>query len=165
MENRSKNAIRNLGNTRTAWKQNSMTILFIETLTLLVIFTIVIIALMKGFLFAGKLSREADSLSKAVHLAENAAEMVSASESGETLLSLLNENGNAYVLKQTDDICIYRAAYDTDMNPASGGTFYADVSWKPGQDGLVKSTVAVYRNNEKEPIYSLDLTVYINAGN
>lgn len=162
MENRAKNLIRNSGSCRTARRQDGTTVLFIETLALLAIFTIVTVILMKGFLFAGKLSKNAESLSKAVHLAENAAEMVSASESGERLFSLLNENGNARVSEQTDDSCVYRAEYDADMKPSADGIFYADVSWTPRQDGLVRSTVNIYRKDETEPIYSLDLAVYIN---
>ncbi len=155
-----KNPIRDLGNSQAAQKPNAAMTLFIETLALLAVFTVVTVVLVKGFLFAGKLSREAGSLSKAVHLAENAAEMVSASKSGEMLFSLLNENGNAHISGQTDDSCIYRASYDADMNPAAGGVFYAEVSWEPGQNGLVKSTVTVYRNDEAEALYSLDLAVY-----
>lgn len=158
-----KNPIRALGNSQTAQKPNAATALFIETLALLAVFTVVAIVLVKGFLFAGMLSREAASLSNAVHLAENAAEMVSASKSGEMLFSLLNENGNARISEQTGDSCVYRASYDANMNPAAGGVFYAEVSWVLGQDGLVKSTVAIYRNNEAEALYSLDLAVYVKG--
>ncbi len=165
MAKRSKNLIKNLKSSRTGQKRDGTTAFFIETLMLFTVFTVVTVVLMKGFSFAGKLSRDAESLSKAAHLAEAAAEMVSASESGETLLSLLNENGNASVLEQAADASysVYRAKYDADMRPSADGIFYADVSWKPGQDGLVRSTVNIYRSGETEALYSLDLAVYINV--
>lgn len=160
MGNRDKNLIGNPGISKAAWRQDGTTVLFIETLALLAIFIIVTVILVNGFLFAGKLSKDAESLSKAVHLAENTAEMVSASKSGEMLFSLLNENGNASVLEQGGGV--YRAMYDADMNPAADGIFYADVSWAPEQNSLVRSTVNIYRKDGAEPIYSLDLAVYIN---
>lgn len=159
-----RNPIRDLGNSLATQKPNTAAVFFIETLALLAVFTIITVVLVKGFLFAEKLSRNAESLSKAVHLAENTAEMVSASESGEMLFSLLDENGNAYVSEQAEDSSynVYRAVYDADMNPAVDGVFYVDVSWIPTQNNLVQSTVSVFRNDATEALYSLDLAVYID---
>lgn len=136
---------------------------YIETLVLLAVFALVAVVLAKGFLLAERLSKEAEELSKAVHLAENAAEMAAASKSGETLFELLNEKENAYVLKESDDGLhnVYRANYDTDMMPAKDGIFYVEISWDAEKKNLAKSTVSVCRSDRKEPLYTLDLAVYI----
>lgn len=155
---------KNFGNRRTEQVQNIAAAFFIKMLLRLVVFTIVTIILSRGFLFAEKLSREAELLSKAVHLAENTAEIVSISESGEMLFSLLNENENVCVLEQEADVLydVYRVTYDGDMNPAANGIFCVDVSWIPGHNGLVRSTVSVYWIDNPEALYSLDLSVYVN---
>lgn len=156
--------IKNLKNRLMQKRQNTAAAFFIKMLSLLAVFTIVTITVWKGFLFAGKLSKEAEALSKAVHLAENTAEVVSISQSKEVLFSLLNENGNACALEQESDVLydVYRVAYDNDMNPAANGIFCVDVSWIPTQNGLVRSAVSVYWNDNPEALYSLDLSIYVN---
>lgn len=159
---RRKNLIGNLSRGAKECKQDGAAAFYIETFALLAVFTAVTVLLVNGFLLAGKLSREAGVLSGAVHLAENAAEMVAASDSGEMLFGLLNEAGNASVLEAAEGGLgnVYRAEYDSDTMPESGGIFYADVSWIPDQDGLVRSTIDVYWNNGAEPVYTLELAVY-----
>ncbi len=134
---------------------------YIETLALLVVFTAVTAVLATGFLLAGKLSQKAAVLTKAVHLAENAAEMASASTSGEMLFRLLDE-GNACVLTEAADVSrsTYRAKYDADMAPAADGIFSLDISWMPEEDGLTKSAIAVYWDDGTEPVYTLELALY-----
>ena len=136
---------------------------YIEALALLTVFTAVIVVLMNGFSSARKLSTKAAVLSKAVHLAENAAEMASSSKSGEMLFDLLNENGNASALEEAgDDLrSIYRAKYDEDMMPEADGTFCVDVSWMPEAGGMAKSEISVYWNGSTEPVYALELGIYI----
>lgn len=138
-------------------------LIYIEILALLAVFTAVMVVLVNGFLSAGRLSREATVLSKAVHLAENAAEIALASESGEMLFGLLDENGNACALEGTDDASrsVYRAKYDADMMPAPDGIFAVDVSWMPGEGGMARSTVNVYCNGGAEPVYALELAAYV----
>ena len=55
----------------------------------------VILVLTRIFAFSGELSGRAGRLNRAVHLAENAAEAVAASDSLDMLCALLEENGNA----------------------------------------------------------------------
>lgn len=136
---------------------------YIETLALLTVFTAVIVVLVNSFFSAGRLSRKATVLSKAVHLAESAAEMVSSSESGDMLFGLLDENGNASVLETADGVSgsVYRAKYDEDLVPAADGIFYVDVSWAPEEGGLVRSTIDVYSGDGTEPVYALELAAYV----
>ena len=157
--------IKNLKNRLMQKRQNTAAAFFIKMLSLLAVFTIVTIIVWRSFLFAGKLSKEAEVLSKAVHLAENTAEIVSISKSREMLFSLLNENGNACALEQEADVLygVYCVAYDNDMNPAANGIFCVDVSWIPARNGLVRSVVNVYWNDNSEALYSLDLLVYVNC--
>lgn len=159
---RYKSLVRNLKRGPKKRKKDGTAAFYIETLVLLALFTVIAVVLVNGFLAARRLSMEAEMLSGAVHLAENAAEMAAASDSGEMLLSLLDENGNACVLEQADSAgrSVYRAKYDADRMPAANGIFYVDVSWVPEKDGLVKCTVAVYRDNRADPLYTLNTAVY-----
>lgn len=142
-------------------KANRSTVFYIEVFALLAVFVAVIVVLMNGFSSAERLSREAAALSCAVHLAENAAEMASASKSGDMLFNLLDENGNAFVLEEGVSRSIYRARYDEDMMPAADGIFCVDVSWLLEDGGMAKSAVAVYLNGGDEPVYELELGIYI----
>lgn len=142
-------------------KVNRASAFYIETLALLAVFAMVTVILVKGFVLADRLSRKAEALSKAVHLAENAAEMAAASDSGEMFLDLLNENGNACALEAADALCsAYRAEYDAEMMPAKEGAFRLEVSRSLEQGGLVRSAIKVYWDDAAEPVYALDLAVY-----
>lgn len=132
---------------------------YIETFALFAVFAAAAVVLARGFVLAGKLSRDARALSNAVHLAENAAEMASASESGEMLFGLLNENGNVGEIEEG----VYRARYDADMLPSADGIYSVDVSWNKEEGRLVKCAISVYQNGEAEPLYALDLTLYDKA--
>lgn len=136
--------------------------IYIEAFALLAVFVATIALLMKGFSSAERLSRDAEVLSKAAHLAENAAEMASASDSGEMLLALLDENGNAFALEEADNALrsICRARYDEDMMPAADGIFCVDVSWIQNDDGMAKSEINVYWNGGINPVYALELAIY-----
>lgn len=155
---------RNLGG--VGWRGlDGVRVFYLESLTLLVVFTAVTVVLVSAFASAGRISGEAGVLSGAVHLAENAAEMAAASDSGEKLFGLLNEAGNASVLEASDGASrsVYRARYDSNTMPADEGIFCVDVSWSPERDGLVRSTVNVYWDDGTEPVYALDLAVYIGG--
>ena len=78
-------------------KERSMTAFYLETLLMVLIFVAVIVIISQVLGLAKEKSREADQLNSAVCLAMNAAEAVSASDSDEALLQLLDENGNAAV--------------------------------------------------------------------
>lgn len=145
----------------TQGRGHHITAFYIETLVLTVIFIVVILVLMKVFATAGRISSQAKVLTCAVHLAENAAEAVAASDSEETLYTLLNEAGIGDVTASgTGDTTLFRTQYDGEMDPAAEGSFQVDVTWEP-QDGgeLVKSGITVYWNGEE--IYTLDTAVYI----
>lgn len=137
---------------------------YIETLVLLAVFTIVTVVLVRAFVLSRELSAEAGVLTKAVHLAENAAEAVAASDSGEMLFALLNEAGNVQVLEGTDQASgrIYRAAYDADGKPDAGGVFWVEVSWVQKEGGLVESEVKVYWEDVTDPVYTLETAVFVH---
>jgi len=159
---RRKDLVRNLSHSQKGWSRDGTTAFYIETLAILVVFTIVTVVLVNGFVLARKLSREAGVLTDAVHLAENAAEMAAASDSGEMLFEMLDEAGNAFVLDQENrtDGSVYCAEYDSYRMPAADGIYHVNVSWLPQEDGLVRSVVEVYWDKETEPVYRLETAIY-----
>lgn len=116
--------IENGGPVRGKKKKRRITAFYIEALLLVAAFTMVILVLTRVFAWAGQLGREAGILTKAVHLAENAAEAVAASDSPEDLERLLDENGNVRLTgdgASQEGSGILIAWYDEDLNPASEG--------------------------------------------
>ena len=98
-----------------------------------------------------------------MHLAENAAEAVAASDSLDMLCALLEENGNAEMSREEKEGML-QVWYDAEMRPASGGEFRVEVSWIPeaaSGGGFVESTVAVYWMEEADPLYMVDTAVYL----
>ena len=138
--------------------------IYIEMMVLMAVFTAVTVILVKGFLTAGRLANEATELSKAVHLAQNAAEIASSSTGADMLFILLNENGNTYSMGETDDVAhgaLYRAKYDEDMMPAADGIFWVDVSWVPDGRGMARSIINVCKDGGVNSIYALEFETYI----
>ena len=89
----------------------------------------VILVLTRMYAFSGQLSRRAEVLTRAVHLAENAAEAVAASDGMDTLRSLLEVNGNVEI---SGEGAILQARYDEAMQPLAGGIFCVEVTWTEG---------------------------------
>lgn len=149
-------------------KNRHITAFYMETLVLAAVFTIVILVLARIFALSRQMGTDARILTNAVHLAENAAEAVAASDSAEALQRLLDENGNAERLEGsgTGEEAVIRARYDEDMNPLPDGSLWMDVTWEPEEAapsgrGLVRSVITVNRSGEAEPVYTLETAVYI----
>lgn len=147
-----------------------ITAFYMETLALIAVFVVVILVLARVFALAGQQSRQARLLTRAVRLAENAAEAVAASDSWESLAALLKENGDVCELtgnvwETTSGVAAaYRLSYNRDMEPDKDGEFRVDVTWNPQQAGdgtFVESTVCVYWDGAAEPIYTLETAVYL----
>ncbi len=146
-------------------KKRHFTNFYMETLVLVVVFIVVILVLTRVFALAGGMSTRAEILTGAVHLAENAAEAVSASGSPEDLRGLLEENGNAGEVREGEN-CLLSFRYDDDLNPVPGGSFRVEVSWQPEAGGsFAESKVAVYWMEETEPVFALETAVYCPTGN
>lgn len=140
--------------------KHRITAFYIETLILTLIFIVVILVLMRVFSLSRKMSGQANLLTCAVHLAENAAEAVAASGDEESLYALLDEAGRGNISRpEEEDHILFRVRYDGEMNPAADGNFRVDVIWEPQGEELVKSRINVYWNEEE--IYTLDTAVYI----
>ncbi|MDO4990550.1 MAG: hypothetical protein Q4E45_08620 [Eubacteriales bacterium] len=136
-------------------KRQNLTSFYLEALLLVVIFVSMILVLTGVFGAARTQSTQAKRLSQAVTLASNAAEAVSAADSEESLLRLLNENDNA--LRITDDAGV-TAFYDVDGSPDPRGAFRVDVSWLPEgtMTGTLVSSVIQVRFDGDEPVYRLE---------
>ena len=88
---------KNGGMSRDKSRKRHITNFYMETLVLAVVLIAVILVLTRMYAFSGQLSRRAEVLTRAVHLAENAAEAVAASDGMDTLRSLLEVNGNVEI--------------------------------------------------------------------
>lgn len=149
-------------------KGRHMTAFYLETVLMVIIFVLVIAALAQVFSMAKTESRQAEQLTNAVCLAQNAAEAVAAAGSEEELSQLLQENGNVTAEKGG-----LTAWYDGKLQPVSAEAAAADpssmrmeVSWEPGKEEpgagtMVNSTIAVYEGAAQEPVYTLDTGVYL----
>lgn len=140
-------------------KHSHITGFYLETLLLIAVFIAIILVLTHVFGLGRSLSGEAQTLTNAVCLAQNAAEAVAASDSPEVLLDLLDEGGNA----RAGDKANVLASYDDDMEPSTEGRYRVEVTWEPadGNDELVYSTVSVTFDGGAEPVYSLRTAVYL----
>ena len=113
-------------------KGRHITAFYIETLILTAVFTLVILVLTRVFAWSGRLGQRAEILTSAVHLAENAAEAVAASDSLEAVKALLDENGNAVLEEDAGgNGGVLRVWYDETGHPVPEGTLRVEVAWKP----------------------------------
>ena len=137
-------------------KQSHITGFYLETLMLIVVFVLIILVLTQVFGLAQMQSTRAKQLNGAVILAQNALEAVSASETPEELLKLLNDNDNAVLMADTAGVT---ACYDSDLNPDAEGNYRVDVTWLPEEteNGILVHSVAEVRCDDTEaPVYRLE---------
>ena len=137
-------------------KQSHITGFYLETLMLIVVFVLIILVLTQVFGLAQMQSTRAKQLNGAVILAQNALEAVSASETPEELLKLLNDNDNAVLMADTAGVT---ACYDRDLNPDAEGNYRVDVTWLPEEteNGILVHSVAEVRCDDAEaPVYRLE---------
>ena len=140
-------------------KKAQWTSFYLEALLLVAVFVAMVLVLTGVFSAARTQSRRARELSRAVTLAANTAEAVSASSDGEELLKVLNENGNA---SARADVPGVTARYDADGTPDPAGDFRVDVSWDPepaGKGELVAGEILVSCGGE-DPVYRLETLFY-----
>lgn len=138
--------------------RQAITAFYIEMLVLILVFTGVILTLTRMFAIAKQQSGEAWVLTRAVRLAENAAELQGAAGGPEELLELL-DRGNA----EKSGEGVVRAWYGDDMEPSREGDFCVAVSWKQ-RGGLAESVIDVYWLGGEEPVYSLSTAAFVGGG-
>ena len=153
-------------------RERTMTAFYLETVLMVIIFVLVIAILSQVFGLAKAQSNEAQQLTNAVCLAQNAAEAAAASDSEKELLQLLDEDGNVQ-LQKLDGINVLTAYYDGDMHPvteeaaaADASTFRLEATWEPqkGEKGdFVGSDIKVYSMTGDAPVYTLSTGVYVRG--
>lgn len=132
-----------------------VTSFYVETLLLIVVFVAVILALTQVFGLAKKQSEEARLLTGAVTLAQNAAEAFSAADSAESLLSVLDENGNAVLSNGT-----VTASYGADMKPDPDGVLRVEIERFSESRWTANGIIRVLRTDSGGEIYSLETTAH-----
>lgn len=144
-------------------KKQHITAFYMEMLVLIAVFVVVILILTKIFALSRQQSARAEILTNSVYLAENAAEMVAASDSQETFRALLEREGKIQILESGDGRT-FRVRYDNDRKQAEQGAYRLDVEWKPEDSlggSLVKSVITVYWGEETEPVYTLETGLFL----
>lgn len=119
-----------------------ITAFYIETLLMITVLVVVMVVLSGVFGAARAKSADAKHLTKAVSLAESAAEAVSASESTGELRELLSGLG--------------QTGMDGDNVTLSDGEYRVEITWEP-ENGIVSSAVTVFWRDKE--IYSLETAV------
>ena len=137
------------------------TAFYLETMLLIVVFILMILLLTGVFGLAQTQSSAAEHLTDAVTLAGNAAEKFAAADGAETLLQLLDENGNAFPREDTAGMTAF---YDRDLNPEADGIYRVELTWQPdpmpGPGTMFYARILVYAGTAEEPVYTLQTAKY-----
>ena len=140
-------------------KKHHLTSFYLEALLLVAVFIAMILVLTGVFGVSRAQSAKAERLTRAVALASNAAEAVSASGSLEQAAALLDEGGN--VRSSGGKL---EASYLADGTPCADGDgdLLLTLSWEPSQTdpALVSSRIEVYSDKETAPVYTLETASY-----
>lgn len=142
-------------------KKQQITAFYLEALLLIVVFVGIILVLTSIFGLSKARSSDAKLLTNAVSLAQNTAEAVSAADSPEALLALLDE-GNAELVDADGQTSVC-ARYDADMTPDPAGAMRVEATWQPEEGAagtLVSSTIRVLCEGT-EPVYTLDTAIFL----
>ena len=145
-------------------QRHQITAFYIEALILILVFVGIILVLTQVFGAGRALSSDADRLTRAVGLAQNAAEAVAAAEDEDALEEILDE-GN--IPDAAADPGAVLCLYDREGNPAGDGVFKVKTTWEPEAKGggeVVYSHISVWYGEEESPIYELDTAVYREEG-
>ena len=119
---------------------------YIETLILVLVFTISILILTQVFGRARITSAEASDLTRAVRIAENIAESAHAANSYVELTAMM---GSSAAVSEN----MITERFSADMKPSSDGLYEARVSWE-GDEGFVLYHISVSRDGKV--IYELN---------
>lgn len=168
-------------------KKQHITAFYLETLLMIVVFIAIILVLTRVFGSARVQSTRAKRLTAAVTLAQNAAEAVSAAQTPQDLVEILNEGGNAILQEDAAaGAALVTAAYDGEMNPVAiapqdpaqtdpgtaetgaadllrqGVDLIVETTWAPAESGMVESVVTVFDGHTGKAIYTLNTSAYIS---
>lgn len=131
------------------------TAFYMEMLVMVAVVTGVVMVLSGVFATAKEQSRMAGQLTAAVHLAENAAEIVAGTEDHGEMVGLLGDGESAACHLETQKLL---ARYNSSMEPDPNGPYCMEITWEE-QDGLVNYDIRVSWQ-EGEPVYRLKTSVF-----
>ncbi|MBQ3481464.1 MAG: hypothetical protein IJH48_03885 [Oscillospiraceae bacterium] len=140
-------------------KKQLLTSFYVEALLLIAAFVAMVLVLTAVFGTARAKSVEAYRLTRAVTLAANAAEAVSAADSLEQAAALLDEGGNVRLAAGQIE-----AAYHADGSPCpdGSGALRLTVSWEPSPEdaALVVNRIAVFSADTQAVVYTLETACF-----
>jgi len=159
-------------------EHRSMTPFYLETVLIGIIFVLVISVLAQAFSQARIETQQAEKLTNAVCLAQNAAEAVGAADSKEALAQLLSENGNTELRENEPGQAAVYAFYNSDMQPVTKeeaslivarhddeeSVLLVRTTWEPSESDtgtFVNSDIAVYCDASTKPLYTLHTGAYL----
>ena len=124
--------------------RKQITSFYLESLLLIALFTAILLVLLGVFTGAKAQSAQAEQLTRAVLLAEDAAEALAASDSAESLQTLLNETYDTQLAGNV--LTVSRDGYDMHITLDRAGA-------------LLRGDIRVMRNGQE--IYALASAVYL----
>lgn len=130
---------------------------YIETLLLIVVLISIILVITNIFGLARVRSAQARHLTKAVTLAQNAAEAAAASASIDEAAAILDENGNVTLSEDGESLS---ACYDSGLTPAADGIYRILMHWQE-EEALANCQISVFHGGTQEPVYTLETSVYV----
>ena len=140
-------------------KKQLLTSFYVEALLLIAAFVAMVLVLTAVFGTARAKSVEAYRLTRAVTLAANAAEAVSAADSPEQAAALLDEGGNVRLAAG-----LIEAAYLADGSPCldGNGALRLTVSWEasPEDAALVVNRITVFAADTQASVYTLETACF-----
>ncbi len=142
-------------------KSNHAAAFYMEALLLIVVFVGILLLLVRVYVLGKSMSADAEILTSAVSLAENAAEAAEHSPSGRAVLAALDQNGNAMIeeaLGEDLEMSNIYATYGTDRTPQPDGplTVAVHLEEKSVPAGIWTDIVVTVRmRGREEPVYQI----------
>ena len=140
-------------------RNGHITAFYLETLMLVVVFLGIILILTRIFGIGRVQGSEAAHLSRAVSLAQNAAEAISAAESPAELSELLVPDALLREKAVTAGESTL-ARFDRQLRPDPAGVYTVAISWDEEADGFVRSHIEVFYGTQSQALYTLDTAVF-----
>jgi len=134
-----------------------LTTFYVETLIMIIVFISIILVLTRVLGGSRVKSSQAELLTNAVCLAQNAAEAFSVADTPAALKDLLDQCDNTEI--DGDRVC---AVFDKDMVPDPNGSIAVYIDWMPDDSGrFISGDISVINKLSGEELYSLETAVYL----
>lgn len=133
-------------------QRHPLTAFYIETLLMIIVFVGIILCITRVFGRSRQQSRDAQQLTDAVCLAQNAAEAFSAAETPEEMQELLEMTG---IAQPAADGSGLTCLFGKDLRPSEDGDYLLQMQWsRPAEDAPLYAVLSVSEGGQE--LYSLE---------